>query len=533
MKKQLIALGLAAGITAGTFSGISAADEENIAVHLTAEISTMDTNLIATAENMMIAYQTNEGLYTYDENGTATLGMADSVDISEDGLTYTFIIRDAQWSDGTPVTANDFEYSWKRLADPDTGATYAFMVGTAGIKNAAAVTSGEAEVDTLGVEAVDDKTLVVELDKPVPYLPSLLIGPYFMPINQEFCEAQGDQYGLTKDNILSNGPFQLTDWEPGSLEVTVSKNPNYYGADNVLINSITYKTITDSQQAIMAWETGDLDEINITGDNVLLYKDNEAFSARETPMLWYIAANTAVEGLENANLRLALALAYDKDAIVNNILQNDSVPANFAVPTKFAKNADGVTFRETADATYLASDKEAAKEYFAKAVEELGKSEFTFELLYDDADDTKNIAQFIQSEIQTTLPGVTINLQVQPKKQRTELMNNKEFELGLTRWGADYQDATTFLNLWTSDSAYNYGSWSNADYDALMAQVNGEFAADNEARVNAMVEAESIVMSEAGILPVYQTTTTYLTNPKYVVPVNEKGQNIWKHAKLA
>ncbi len=501
-----------------------------ITLAVAAELSSMDSNIITSGESMVVCNQTMEGLYKYNEKGELVPGMAESVDISEDGLTYTFTIRDAKWSNGTSVTAHDFEYGWKRLANPETGATYAFMLMTAGVKNAEEVCYGGGDLDSLGCHAEDDKTFVVELDRPVAYFPSLMTGTYFFPINQEYCESQGDQYGLSKENVIACGPYVLTQWQPGEMKSVLTKNESYYDASNVKVDSITYNVITDTQQAIMAWENGNIDQISITGDTAVMYKDDPAFDALQQAMLWYIAVNEEVSGLENKNLRMALALAYDKTSICENILKNGSIPANFVIPENFALDHNNVYFRDAANATYLESDKTLALEYYNKACEELGQNTFTFELLYDDAEDTKNIAQFIQSEIQSALPGVTITLQVQPKNQRVEAMNNYQFELGLTRWGADYQDATTYLDMWTTGNSYNYGSYSNPEYDALMERVNGEYATDLDARLDAMIEAESIILNDAGVLPVYQSTATYLTNTDLEVPTTPSNMYLWRYA---
>lgn len=499
-----------------------------ITLAVAAELSSMDSNIITSGESMVVCNQTMEGLYKYNEKGELVPGMAESVDISEDGLTYTFTIRDAKWSNGTSVTAHDFEYGWKRLANPETGATYAFMLMTAGVKNAEEVCYGGGDLDSLGCHAEDDKTFVVELDRPVAYFPSLMTGTYFFPINQEYCESQGDQYGLSKENVIACGPYVLTQWQPGEMKSVLTKNESYYDASNVKVDSITYNVITDTQQAIMAWENGNIDQISITGDTAVMYKDDPAFDALQ--QVWYIAVNEEVSGLENKNLRMAFALAYDKTSICENILKNGSIPANFVIPENFALDHNNVYFRDAANATYLESDKTLALEYYNKACEELGQNTFTFELLYDDAEDTKNIAQFIQSEIQSALPGVTITLQVQPKNQRVEAMNNHQFELGLTRWGADYQDATTYLDMWTTGNSYNYGSYSNPEYDALMERVNGEYATDLDARLDAMIEAESIILNDAGVLPVYQSTATYLTNTDLEVPNTPSNMYLWRYA---
>lgn len=518
--------------TAGTATeSVSETTGLEVTIAVSAELASMDSNLITSGESMIVCNQTLEGLYTYNANGELVLGMAKDVEISEDGMTYTFTIRDdAFWSNGTPVTADDFEYSFKRLANPQTGATYAFMLMTAGIVNAQSVCYGGGDINSLGVNAVDEHTLVINLDRPVAYFPSLMVGTYFMPINREFCEAQGDQYGLSKENIIANGPYILKQWVPGDMLYTLEKNPYYYGSDNITVNKISYQVITDSQQAVMAWEQGKIDQISLSGDLAVMYANDAAFTSIKSAMLWYIAANNNTFGLDNANMRMALALSFDKNIICESILKNGSVPANFAIPEYFAVDENNKSFRDSANQTYLEYNKALAQEYYEKACEELGTNEFTFNLLFDDAEDTKSIAEYIQSEIQSALPGITITLSVMSKNQRVEQMTAHAFDLGLTRWGADYQDATTYLDMWTTNNSYNYGSWSNAEYDTLMEKVNGEYANQLEKRLEAMIKAEEVILSEAGIIPVYQATAAYLTNEKLSVPATPAGQYLWKYA---
>ena len=542
MKKKLLSMIIAAGLAIASFSGCGAKEGSNegaekkeleVTIAVSAELASMDSNLITSGESMVVCNQTMEGLYTYNENGELVLGMAKSVDISEDGMTYTFTIRDdAKWSNGKPVTAHDFEYGFKRLANPETGATYAFMLMTAGITNAKSVRYEGGDIDSQGVSAVNDNTLVIKLDRPVAYFPSLMTGTYFLPINQEFCEAQGDQYGLNKDNIIANGPYILKQWVPGDMTYVLEKNPYYYDSDKITVNRITYQVITDNQQAVMAWKQGNIDQIAISGDLAVMYSQDPAFDSIKSAMLWYVAANNETFGLGNANMRMALALSFNKEMICDNILKNGSIPANFAIPEFFAVDANNKTFREAANRTYLEYNKELALDYYNKACEELGAKEYTFNLLFDDAEVTKSIAEYLQSEIQNTLPGVTITLSVMSKNQRVEQMSSHQFDLGLTRWAADYQDATTYLDMWTTDNAYNYGSWSNEEYDSLMALVNGEYANQLDKRLETMIKAEEVIMSEAGIIPVYQASSVYLTNVNLSVPKTPTGMYLWKYATV-
>lgn len=488
-----------------------------------ADVATLDITYAEAAETLIVVQEISDTLYSYDENGILGLGLAESVTVSEDGLTYTFTIRDTKWSNGAPLTAYDFEYSWKRLANPENGASYAYLLYVAGIKNAYSVCYEGADLDTLGVTATDDRTLVVELDRPVAYFPSVLRAPALGPLNQEYVESQGDQYGLGVEHVISVGPFIASEWEPGTGKIVLTKNPDYYNAENVELDSITYQTITDVQEQIMAWESGQTDEIQLSGDYVQQYENDPAYFNVLAARVAYIAPNTQNPYLANANLRLALALSFDKDAIAENILKDGSVAQNFALPENFAADENGVTIREASGKTYLETDKALAQEYFEKAKEELGTDTFTFELLYDDTESLSDIAQFIKSEIENNLDGVTIELKMQPKNARLELMNSGDFDLGITFWGADYQDGTTFLDLWTTENSYNYGKWSDAEYDELVRAVSGELANDNAARIQNMIQAEEIIMEQAGIIPVYQLGYAYLINADVKVVYTTEG----------
>lgn len=473
-------------------------------VHFDVEVASMDPQIATDGTSFEVLAAITEGLYSIDANGSPILAMAENVEKSGDGLTYTFHLRDASWSNGTPVTANDFIFAWKRLVDPSVASEYSFIAGIAGIKNADAIIAGEKGVDELGVSAPDDKTLVVELDIPVPFFESLMAFPSFLPVNEAFFTAAGANYGTSPDTLLSNGPFLVTSYEPAATTITLAKNPTYWDASKVALDGIQYQIIKDSQQAMLSYQNGDLDVATLSGEQVEQFQSDPEFHNIMAGYLWYISPNTNVAGLENVNLRKALALSYDKAAIVNNILKDGSIVADFAVPTRLATGPDGKDFRETTG-TYLSTDKVKAAEYWETAKKELGVSELKYTMIVEDTESAMNVAQFIQSEVQTTLPGITIELQTMPKKNRVERMQAGDYELGLTRWGPDYADPMTYLDMWITGSPNNYGFWSNAKYDSIIESAKkGELALDPAARWEALKEAESIVMEEAVILPVYQ-----------------------------
>lgn len=468
------------------------------------ELSSMDTGLATDGTSFEAIASVLEGLYQLDGAGNTIPGMAVKEEISEDGKVHTFTLRDAKWSDGQPVTANDFVFAWRRLANPKTASEYAYMIGVAGIKNAEGVMSGEKPITELGVTAVDDKTLKVELDYPVPFFDQLAAFPPFYPIREDFYDKYKEQYALTPEAILSNGPFKMVEWNQGA-NYTMVKNDQYYDADKVKIDGLNFQVVKDAQSAMVAFDQGNVDYVKLTGEMVDQYKESPEFMNTLGGYLWFVSPNQKVPGLENANLRRALALSFDKEQIAEHLLKDGSIAANFAVPVKLAVGPDGKDFRETTP-SYLNVDKAKAKEYYEKAKQELGKDKFAYELVFEDTEASKKVAEYLKSEIETNLPGMTINLKQQPKKARLQLMQNGVYELGLTRWGPDYADPMTYLDMWITGASYNYGSWSSKEYDKLIFDTSkGDLTGKPAERWEALKQAEKVCMDAAAILPVYQT----------------------------
>lgn len=484
-----------------------------------AELFDMDSTIATEADCLEVISAIIEPLFVTAADGTPVNALCASYETNEESTEYVFHIReDANWMNGVPVTADDFVFAWRRLVDPVTASEYSFMMEVAAVKNATPIISGELPIEELGVSAVDSKTLKVELDHPVSYFLNLMTFPSFCPINEAFATELGSEYALGADNLLCCGPFYMSAWDVGGNTYQLKKNPSYYDADKVNLDEINFQIIKDPQQTMLAYENGTLDYVRLSGDQIVKYQTMDGFTRIEEGYLWYLSPNLNPKseeyscGLENENLRMAIALSYDKDLICYEILQDGSTPADFAIPNRLAIGLDGKDFRETSP-LYLQTDKAKAQEYWEAAKEELGVDEVTIELLYDDSDSTPLIAQFLQSEIENNLPGVHINLKSQPKKSRTELMQNREYQLGLTRWGPDYADPMTYLDMWTTGSTYNYGEWSNEEYDKLIADANGDLANRYEERWEALKQAEALVMEHAVILPVYQKGTAAMVRP--------------------
>ncbi|WP_105619100.1 ABC transporter substrate-binding protein [Vallitalea okinawensis] len=257
----------------------------------TSDIPSMDSSKATDSRSFEILANVLEGLYSLGENDVPYPSGAVSHEVSEDGLTYTFKLNEKSvWSNGTPVIADDYVYSWRRAADPATGAQYNFMLTTAGVANAEAVITGEAPTEELGITAIDDYTLEVKLDYPVPYFIKLMTFSTFAPINQEFCEAQGDAFGTSTDTVLYNGPYVLDAWEVGYSH-EIAKNPTYYGADTVKLDRVTFRVVKDAASAIALYEDGEIDRVGLTAEYVEQYIDDPNLVLEPELVTFYLVFN--------------------------------------------------------------------------------------------------------------------------------------------------------------------------------------------------------------------------------------------------
>lgn len=493
----------------------STADLKFLRIGTDVALPSMDQQVASDGLSFDVITATIEGLYMMDADGKLMPAIAESYTVSDDEITYTFTIRDGvSWSNGTPVTASDFVFSWRRLVDPEMASDYSFIGEVAGLKNATAILAGEMGTEVLGVTATDDKTLVVELERPVPYFLSLTAFTTFFPLNEEFVTEKGESYAQTPEELLACGPYKMVEWNKG-YGFKLVKNETYYAADSVKIDGLEYRVIKDSQTAALKFDSNEMDVVKLTSELVDNYKENEAYTQIDASYVWYISPNNEDEVFSNINARKALQTAVNKERIVANILNDGSTVANYIVPTGLATGPDGKDFRETSKNDYSVYDVEQAQQYWETAKSELGMSEVTIEILFDDSETVKKMAEFIQAELETNLEGLTVSLKSQPKKNRLELMRSGDYQVGLTRWGPDYADPLTYLELFLIGVTNNYPNFSSEAYDALTIASSTTMAGDAEGRWEAMKEAEDILLGqEAAITPLYQAGYSYLINTK-------------------
>lgn len=518
--KKPLAIAMAGTMLVGcgsstTGGGSTATGGSSVTVAIDADLNTMDYEYATDGNSFIMQSMCVSGLAMLDSDGQPVPDMAERWDISEDGMTYTFHIREGvKWSNGTPVTAQDFVYGWQRLVDPALASEYNFIVSTIGVVNADECITGDKPLSDLGVEATDDSTFVVHLTQPCGFLLGLMAFPSFFPLNQEFYESKGDQFGIgSVDDLIYCGPYTMTDWQAGN-QYTFTKNEDYWAADKVEVENVTFKFLQDTQSAMLEFQQGNIDVVKLASEQVDAYKEEDGFTTRLEGYGWRLEFCFDVDKLNNLDLRKALSLAIDRTSIADDVLKNGSVPAEGFIPKEFAYGPDGKDYRETAGSLLNATaEAEEAQAYYAKAVAALG-GDVTIELLYEDSESCKAVAENLQQQLQTNLPGLTVTMNCKPKKTRLELSRAHEYEVMLTRWGPDYADPQTFMDLFRSSVPGYNGSYFNTDYDALCDKAFiGEDAPDAEKRWEDIIEAEKMLIDDMAMIPVYQSGGAMMINP--------------------
>ena len=484
-----------------------------------------------------------ECLYRDDENDVPQPAGAETVDISDDKLVYTFHLReDATWSNGDPVVATDYEFAWQQALNPEVASDYAYMLYF--IHNAEPYFNGEVEWSEVGVKVIDDYTLEVTLDNPLPYATDLFAFPTLAPINQKFYEEVGaDKYATDAEYFCCNGMYELTDWSHNS-EIVFEKREDYWNADAVGPDTIVYKIITDSQAGLNSYLSREIDYTDLDSGEVVQQAEAAGFEVGVKPARssYYLIVNTEDEFMSNQNLRLALAYSIDKQALVDTVYQNDNQPMTSFTPPAImgAAGADGPTFQEALleerGEMYPASgDLEKAQEYLQAALEELGCTVDELNLSIDCADDSlrRNCATFLQEQWRQNLGIENIAVNSMQTKQVSANRQSGDYCMSLGGWSPDYNDAINFLDLWVTDGGNNDSFWSNEEYDNLIAQATAE--ADEEVRQQYLFDAEEILAAEMPVIPLYWQCQNYSYNKDKIVDgaIITANQTTFYYATLA
>lgn len=477
------------------------------------DISSLDSALVTDTVSFDLFNQVYEGLYTLDKNDKAQPGVAKEMPKKcNGGKTLTIKLRkDAKWSNGDPVTAQDFVFAWKRVVNPDTASEYAYIMYD--LKNAEDINMGKKDVDKLGVKALDDHTLKIELNKPIPYINEMLAFGTYLPQKEKVVKKHGEQYATTADKTVFNGPFKVQDWKVED-KIQLVKNEDYWDKKKVHLDRVNYKVLKDQQAGASLYDTGSVDDTTISADQVDKYQGNPGLKKRLLASTFYMKLNQDnVPEFKNKDLRIAISQAIDKEGYVNSVLNNGSESTDGFTAKLTAETPDGKDFAESIDSP-LAYNPKAAKKHLEKAKKDLGVKELTFTMNTEDTPGSKVSAEYIKSEVEKNLPGVTMKVKQLPFKQRVNQEHSETFEASLSGWGPDYPDPLTFLEIMTTGNPSNNTAWGSKKYDQLVKDANGKLLKKPEERNAAMKEAEELLLNDAPVAPIYQKGEAHLTNPQ-------------------
>ncbi len=450
-----------------------------------------------------------KGLYTKTPEGVVELAIAESVDVSDDGLTWTFALRDFTWSTGNEGKAQDFVESVVFTLDPENAAKYAANLWV--VKNGQEFNKGEVTRDELGIKALDDKTLEITLVTPLPYFEDLLTNTFFYPIDTANAEANPDWY-MSPDNYSANGPFYLTKWEPKE-EIVLSKNEKYYDTDKINLDKIVFSMVEDKTTEWQMYEQGQLDVVYSLLPDVTekaLAEENPEVEVSTDLATYYYYFNTEVKPFNNEKVRNALAMSIDRDVIVNNVTKGGQTPAYTLTPPG-VPDETGEDFVNSMGETF-SYDLDEARALLSEGLAEEGMdiNTWNFSLLYNTNDNHKKIAEAIQAMWSTNL-GVNCTLENAEFQTVLDRRTAGDFEVCRAGWVGDYVDPMTFLELFTSTSEFNDGKWLNEEYDELIDLAL--FNTNQAERMEELRSAERILIEEMGIMPIYYYSKTTAIKP--------------------
>lgn len=474
-----------------------------------ATIESLDSTKYSLAVSTEAIKAYAEGLYTYDQNNKVTAGIAEGAPtVDKTKTVYTFTLRDAKWSNGTAVTADDFVYAWQRLADPKTASSNAYQIDI--IKNGAAVRSGKKPVSDLGVKALSAHKLQVTLAQPIPFLKQYLTGASFVPINRKYAEAQGSKYGTSAKHVLANGPFIVKGWTGANDKWEYIRNSQYWDAKDVKLDKATVQVVKESATAANLFDSKQIDYAVLGDNNLQRYTGKKVLHQETTPTIGYVSINNKRTLTKNRHLRLALAQAFNKKSLTKNVLKDGSVPLNGLIPANFADSPTGKDYRQSTGQLLAYSPKKAQVNW-KLAQKELNKKKVTLELLVADTPQAKNVGEFLQGQVEKHLPGVTITIKSIPVAQRIQAEKDGKYDLAFGTWAPDYADPIDFLALYQSNSDLNFSKYTSTSYDQKLTAITDDLATKPTARWQKMQAAETqLIKQDAALAPVYQAGVSYL-----------------------
>lgn len=517
----------------GNSSSKSAAQSGTLNLSTTAPLDTID---ISKSTGFGQTGNVFESFYRLGKNGKPTAGLAKTGTVSKDGKTWTFKIRDSKWSNGDPIVAQDFVYSWRRSLNPKTASPYAYLFSS--VKNADAIIAGKKSPNALGISAPDKKTVVVKLNRPIAYFRVLMAYPLFGPQNEKVVKKYGNRYATKAQYQVYSGPFKIKGWNGTNDTWSFVKNNDYWDKKVVKLNKINYQVVKSNNTGYQMYQQGKLDLTPLSSEQVKNLKSNQDFTQYPYSLVRFLLYNFKDKNqinraaLNNKNIRLALSLSIDRDVVTKKVLGNGStLPTGFVANDLASNPKTGEDFAKEQSVNNTVDYNSAlAKKYWKKGLQEIGQKNLTFDVLSsNDEADSDQLTQYLQSQWTKELKGLKINITNIPEKSSDSRAQQGNFDIYLSHWGGDFNDPMTFMQIPMTGTSYNYGKWSNSTYDNLVKKAGNEDANNPEKRWNDLVKAAKIVNGNQAITPIYQQTTAYLQNKRVHGIIHNTAGTQWSY----
>ena len=541
MKKNILITGAAAlaiALTLGACGAKKSSSATPKQVLRWTENGQLPTNDPAQATDTLsfnVLLNTQEGLYRASDKGQKTnLALAKSVKVSADGKTYKVTLRNAKWSNGDPITAQDFVYGWQRVVDPKTKSQDAFYLYQ--VENAEAINTGKKPLSALGITAQDSKHLTIKLTKPVSYFKKLLAWPLFFPQNKKAVEKYGKKFGTNSSAQIYSGPYKLAKWSGSSDSWQLVKNNRYWDKKKVKLSVIKEQVVKDANTALNLFDTGKVDEAVLSGQTAVAQAKSSSRVDRLSSNLTRVDLNESKNpAFKNADVRRAFSLVVNRKQIASNVLQDGSRGAIGFTPIGLATGPDGQDFAKTSKvASGVAYDVAKAKKLLAKGFAATGTKSLNLTLLTNDIETTKSVGEYLQSQFEK-LPNVKVTLKSIPSAQYLQLKSAGDYDLTIAGWQSVFGDPINFLDIWESDSSYNSSKWHNAEFDQLLDDAENKYGNNATKRWDTLVKAEKLLLKEQATIPLYQSNNLQLLKSK-VKGINYNPSGVpydWKTTYIA
>ena len=479
---------------------------KRIVINENEEPQSINPNLTTDSTGITVNSIMSEGLMRSGRDGSPVAGLAEKWETSEDGLTWTFHLREGlKWSNGDPLTANDFKFSWLKVLDPETGAKKADLLYV--IKGAEAYNTGNGKKEDVRINVIDDKTLEVKLEQPTEYFLSLLAHVTYSPISEKFYEKTGTKYGLEPENTVASGPYVLKSWNH-SANLVLAKNENYWNKDAIKLDEIEIKLITDNEAALNAFNNKEIDLIRISSAQYEKYKDDKRIHMFQNNSVWFLLFNVKNELLKNEKVRTAIQMGISRDELANKVLGGIAKPATGLIPDGI--NGLEKSFREESGTLVPDYNLEEAKKLYQEGLKELGLEKAPkLTLLINDALNNKKVAEFAQEQLRINL-GLEVEIIAVPYKERLEKSQQHDFDMVFTSTDAEYADPKTYLEVFMTNVGNNYGLYSNPKYDELVKKSSR--SNDKKERSELMREAEKTLVTDFPAAFLYFQTRIVILN---------------------